>query len=769
MPLKPLDIDNLSTTFEKNSTDLMDAIWYGVQLQKIKDANRDIGNQYIDYSDEDKLALGLTDDISDNVMAGLIDETCNVHMTDDNPYDSFKNIMYASQKAITREALEQDALYKQVLDSLPENEPDREDKAMYLFNSSILRNTDYQNYLSDLELKALGNFQRSYDDVLDGINHGGDWEKVTVGEILDKVGLDEEQKQAFIKNHGYESLDETLLSREIRHDPAAQDKKTMARYYLGFCFQQDAKREATDAVQKEMPPEEAETITAYQNKLKQIEQSGDQKKIEGWIQEKGQKLCQDLNAVRIATISQKNRLLLESGKSLSNINYNAPLKDVLANRSEETAYVGQIIKGEKQAPELLSDLIKNGKEQLPNIEFKTAREFINEVKTELKQNPDGIEDDNRPYKQFATVFAARILANSKRGDKASLGESFSRMELNELAERLQENTEFNSFISDTYLSEDDPDYTKLKNAEQKLYSARTHGGFIEDEFKKYLLKKKPGELENSPELARFMPTAKERIEELKRQVKKDPDDLELQSAAAAEIIAIRNACKVERKSGYGLDKQIPPAPKGKRLEDEVTKLTRDNQLDDILRDDGTRRDLLSSNAHGGQMMINVRKKYDQVEKNFRDSKIESSLKKNTVSSRMQELREEAKGIDEQLGSKVPMIRNKAMQKSKEILGEYMAMVNKARQPQGVESDVPWKNAGQAIRSTMKDPAAGKFMKSPQKASEMMKAITSGDISMFQNKLTQEINAANAVKQKQGPEIAQEKIRNMQAPQDPGLG
>ena len=123
--------------------------------------------------------------------------------------------------------------------------------------------------------------------------------------------------------------------------------------------------------------------------------------------------------------------------------------------------------------------------------------------------------------------------------------------------------------------------------QKMLYASRTHGGFIEDEFKKYLLKLPAGDLVNSPELARFMPTAKERIEALKRQVKADPDNEVLQQAAAAEIIAIRNACGVEWKNGYGLDKHIPAAPDGKRLADEARKLKQDVACRIILRDEST--------------------------------------------------------------------------------------------------------------------------------------------------------------------------------------
>ena len=87
-----------------------------------------------------------------------------------------------------------------------------------------------------------------------------------------------------------------------------------------------------------------------------------------------------------------------------------------------------------------------------------------------------------------------------------------------------------------------------------------------------------------------MPTAKERIEELKRQVKNAPDDASVQESAAAEIIAIRNICQV---------------------------------------DDTARADILS--GHGGQMLINFRNKYDK--EFFKTPKTEAVLKGNTVGTR----------------------------------------------------------------------------------------------------------------------------------------
>ena len=771
--INPIDIENISTTFGNNAEDLLDTIWFSLQLQKLKTANDDSEGKFDDYSEEQKKALGLSDEVNAAVMNSMFLEACKAHMSAENPHGTFRNIAYGIEKVLKREYLEEYALYEQVLALLPEDEPNREEKAMYLFNSSGLRDPSSGACMSDFYLKATGQLQAFFDATLEGKNHNGNWRETTIGEVLDELGFDEAQKQAFIEKHDYASLDETFYDNEMRRNAHYVDKSdnaliASARQYLGNNLLSDAKLYAQEAVREELSPEEAADLEAYDKLMKVIWEDRYTEKIGPWIEEKGQKISDDINKVRIASTTQKGRMLLEGGKSLNNINTNAPLEDVLANQKNETAYIGQIIKGEKTTAELLDNIIEKGNKELPTIGFKTAKEYIDDVKSELRENPDGIgKDKDRPYKQFATIFAARILANSQRGSKLALFEEISGAEVYEVAERLQQNPDFRNFISESYLQDRANNYAKLRDAEDKLCNARTHGGFIEDKFKKYLLKKKPGELENSPELARFMPTAKERIEELKRQVKNNPDDRELQKKAAAEIIAIRNACKVERKTGYNLDKQIPPARGDHRLDKEVEKLTQDPSLGNILQDDNTRRELLTRYSHGGKMMTNVRKQYDEQAGDDRNEEIDSALKKNTVGNRRQELCDEAREVNKQLGRKNTMAREKAMNRSREILGEYMALMSTPKKPLRTESDVPWKNSGLLAQDTVNNPAAAEIMKSPEKVSAMMEAIASGDVDVFQNKLKQEMDAVNAPVQQHAPEPVREKGQG--APEIRGIG
>ena len=110
---------------------------------------------------------------------------------------------------------------------------------------------------------------------------------------------------------------------------------------------------------------------------------------------------------------------------------------------------------------------------------------------------------------------------------------------------------------------------------------------------------------------------------------------------------------------------------------------------------------------------------------------------------MAELRLEAQTIREQLESPNTLVRSQAMAKSKELLGEYMVLADRSRNE--AEADAPWRTVSAMSKSAMNDPYAQKIMETPEKVSQMMGAIASGDIGIFQNRLTQEMNALKAAK------------------------
>ena len=773
MPVDTISHNNVIDTYDKNKGNLADAIRFGGAYQSMLVLN-DRADEYDDYEADERKALGFGEGLVEQMPKQIRQDLAVTYMPD-RSLKSYKNAMLEVLKAENRFALEDDALYRQTLDALPENEPFREEKANYLHKRG-LQDEGLPLFLQDMKGTLSARLMESVDDILDGETHDGNVRDATIGEVLDRFGYDNAGKDEFIRKYGYDSLDQTLYDRQVKNEPKLKDEpdsriRDAIHAALRGCMEAEATAECSDKLWNDMDPDERKRISDREERQKLFHTDGRElsPNIASWVEEKGAHIGDELYKVHAAASMQKNRLIAESNRSLKYISANAPSQTVLDRQADETAYISQIVKGEKTSSELLDGIISEGKEKLGAVELKTAEEFINQIRRSFKNKEFDVEAQDYPAKQFADIFAARILSNSVRGKKDSLGTEFQRRDLDAMSQKLMDNDHFTSFINDTYLGDEDEGNSKLRDAEKELYSSRTHGGFIEDEFKKYLLKRPAGELVNSPELARFMPTAKERIEELKKQVKSDPDDRELQAAAAAEIIAIRNACKVERKTGYGLDRQIPTAPEGRRLEDEVKKLARDRDCGDILRDDETRKGLLSI-GHGGQMTVNVRKRYEnEVQPERRSPAAEAILKKNTIGGRMTELRTEAQEIGRQLASSNAKIRNSAMEKSREVLGEYIALVDKGRN--GTGADAPWEYVNALKKSAMKDPSAQKMMNTPEKASGMMNAIASGSVGAFQSKLKQGLDAVKAeavapkVPVKQQPGRIMEEPRG---PQGPGL-
>ena len=232
-------------------------------------------------------------------------------------------------------------------------------------------------------------------------------------------------------------------------------------------------------------------------------------------------------------------------------------------------------------------------------DLKSGLKLIDDLKKNLKT-------DESARDAAAKIMAARILTNTKGGKASYLDMPISQTRVDQVAAALKGSESFSRWLGGMD-----------KNKAARLLSG--HGGDLEKSFKDHLKKLPAGELKNDPALRRYMPTAKERIEELQKQaeaaakerkelrkryagmykeykvkrddlmkqmaekgvpenqvntdeyleedekalrkVNKQTDEADLRRAkAAAETIAIRNACKVER-GGAGLGRQIPPSGK----------------------------------------------------------------------------------------------------------------------------------------------------------------------------------------------------------------
>ena len=145
----------------------------------------------------------------------------------------------------------------------------------------------------------------------------------------------------------------------------------------------------------------------------------------------------------------------------------------------------------------------------------------------------------------ALVFAARILVNSERGNGKSLKKPISGQEIDYIANELVLNKTFTAFIR-----------SKSATEMHNTLNRYGHGGYLEDEFKKYLLNRPAGELHNDKLLDRFMPRTIDRIDALKKMAKaKGPN--ESINKEMAEVLILRRMAGARRNEPSIMVARIP--------------------------------------------------------------------------------------------------------------------------------------------------------------------------------------------------------------------
>ncbi len=405
-----------------------------------------------------------------------------------------------------------------------------------------------------------------------------------------------------------------------------------------------------------------------------------------------------------------------------------------------------------------------------------------DLKSGLKLIDDlkkGLKTDESARDAAAKIMAARILTNTKGGKASYLDIPISRTRVDQVAEALKGSDSFRQWLGGLD-----------KNKAAKLLSG--HGGDLEKSFKDHLKKLPAGELRNDPALQRYMPTAKERIEELQKQavrLVKERDVLREQyndlvdiynkvmeekrielaqkhvvadinvlrtyaedeltdakaaqipldqanlkcAAAAAEIIAIRNACKVE-KGGAGLGRQIPPARGASNIADTVSLLANDDDMQDLLIKKAVQSAL--QKGHGGQMMVDVRK----LAKNSRiPFECMSVLKENTVEYRKDVLREEADRLYMKLDQLDAEPSEALMKQTRRVLGEYAALFVPPASISNPEQDMKWQAMDKMVTSAETDPLFVAMTANADIAQAMMDAIGSLEEGEFRQKFTELTN------------------------------
>lgn len=109
-----------------------------------------------------------------------------------------------------------------------------------------------------------------------------------------------------------------------------------------------------------------------------------------------------------------------------------------------------------------------------------------------------------------------------------------------------------------------------------------------------------------------------------------------------------------------------------------------------------------------------------------------------------------------------------MERSKEVLGEYLALIDKGRR-EPPNSEAPWKHIEAWKRSTMKHPTVQRMMNTSEKVSGMMNTIAFESVKGFQDKFGPAYDAANAADAPKAPEKQQPgRVIEKQNPAGPGL-
>ena len=376
---------------------------------------------------------------------------------------------------------------------------------------------------------------------------------------------------------------------------------------------------------------------------------------------------------------------------------------------------------------------------LPGFEQgETALTYIDNCKR-------GIVDDDTARQEAARIFAARMAVDTAGGRASYLRKPLSKMQAALAAEDLNKNGNFRDWLK-----------TLGKDKARALLSG--HGGDLEKDFRNYLRQVPPGKLENDPALKRYLPTARERIESLQEQVKRagratpalTKEKLtELRTAAAAEIIAIRNACRVERKTGYGLDKPIPPAAPGQRTVAQTAELLCGNDAMKNLLDAEAVKSL--GDGHGGRMLAEVRRQYNGQQ---REDEIAGIINENTVGARKRKLGKEAEALQEKLKSANKAEQEAALKQSRRLLGEFIHL-NRLSGNQ-MQGDVPWKAGEAAAASGERSRLIRTIIENPADAERAMNSVSTGNNGVFSQLLFDKKNEGKLRDADIRPQVQEEK-------------
>ena len=196
------------------------------------------------------------------------------------------------------------------------------------------------------------------------------------------------------------------------------------------------------------------------------------------------------------------------------------------------------------------DKIANA-EAKPNSQFK-ANQSIEGEQDYIKTHKDQLISDSDLFKQTITkIMATRMNVNSVLGKGKSLDVWTSSASVEKTEQKLLGNQHFREFLSTLA---QDPKKVKLA-----LSAARSgHGGGLDKMFTAYLKTRPAGQLQNSPDLKRYMPTVKSRIEFLQNKAAESYNkNRKAPVPEIAEIVALRYLSTSKTTQKPILDAKIP--------------------------------------------------------------------------------------------------------------------------------------------------------------------------------------------------------------------
>ena len=196
---------------------------------------------------------------------------------------------------------------------------------------------------------------------------------------------------------------------------------------------------------------------------------------------------------------------------------------------------------------------KPKKEERKEPESKTAAKWIEDYKAMLGRMIKGkTRGSSYPAGEIARIFAARELSDSVRGKASTLNKQLQWDQITNRASKIVKNESFKDFVEKLRRPEN------LSKVEAIFTKKHSHGGELDDLFRDYLTKRPAGELKNDPDLKRWMPTVKQRVEFLQKEAAKTQKENKTPYKEAAEILLLRQAAEVKR-GGKGLEANVPVA------------------------------------------------------------------------------------------------------------------------------------------------------------------------------------------------------------------